>query len=619
MVAPALPIPRAASGRSFPFRPDAALLIAWTVLLAVAAARSWPGFAADGFGPDPDDAMRYLQLRDFLGGQGWYDLDQHRLGAEGTAIHWSRLSDLPFLLVAWPLQFLLGAEGALRVAGAVVPPLLLGVWAWGTLRGVRALLPHTVPAPLLGVLLGVAGLPFAYRFAPGAFDHHGVQIALLGIAVGLSLVAEPSRRTGATVALALVASTVVGLETLPFAAAVAVAWALLWAWGGEHAGAVESFALTVVVGVAVSVLLFLPPGARTAAVCDAWGMPAALALSLGGGGLLALVRGSPGTTAGRIGGLLGLGILCGATLGLAAPECLADPMSALPETVRTDWLAEIGEARPALSPAVELPDAVGALGVQAVALLAALASLVWPGAAAAGRRRAWGLLAVLTALGLAATLHQIRFGAAGQALAVFVGVSLAARAVEAREWSMGPRRGKTLGPAVRMPMALVAVAAMSATVQSVAALVAVAEPTDVAGSTEPEGVAAACPSPDLFAALAGERDALVWASTDHAPELMIRTPVRPLAGNYHRGADGIAQWLELRDTGVGEVGTAMRRAGVGLVLLCPDGPAEEMAVERDPEGWVAALLDGGNVEGFVLSETVGGARLYRVAFGRVAE
>ena len=30
--------------------------------------------------PDTDDAMRLQQIRDWLGGQGWSDLSQHRLG-----------------------------------------------------------------------------------------------------------------------------------------------------------------------------------------------------------------------------------------------------------------------------------------------------------------------------------------------------------------------------------------------------------------------------------------------------------------------------------------------------------------------------------------------------------
>jgi hypothetical protein len=62
--------------------------------------------------PDPDDALRLQQVRDWLGGQGWFDLTQHRLDPlhGGVPMHWSRLVDLPLAGVmlalrpcwAWP-------------------------------------------------------------------------------------------------------------------------------------------------------------------------------------------------------------------------------------------------------------------------------------------------------------------------------------------------------------------------------------------------------------------------------------------------------------------------------------------------------------------------------------
>ena len=43
---------------------------------------------------DTDDAMRLAQLRDWLGGQGWFDLHQARMQPpEGYDTHWSRLID----------------------------------------------------------------------------------------------------------------------------------------------------------------------------------------------------------------------------------------------------------------------------------------------------------------------------------------------------------------------------------------------------------------------------------------------------------------------------------------------------------------------------------------------
>ena len=47
-----------------------------------------------------DDVMRMVQIRDLLGGQGWFDLMQYRLGTgEGVLMHWSRFIDLPLVVL----------------------------------------------------------------------------------------------------------------------------------------------------------------------------------------------------------------------------------------------------------------------------------------------------------------------------------------------------------------------------------------------------------------------------------------------------------------------------------------------------------------------------------------
>ena len=44
-----------------------------------------------------DDAMRLVEVRDLIGGQGWFDLFQYRMDPPGgRSMHWSRLIDAPF-------------------------------------------------------------------------------------------------------------------------------------------------------------------------------------------------------------------------------------------------------------------------------------------------------------------------------------------------------------------------------------------------------------------------------------------------------------------------------------------------------------------------------------------
>ena len=601
--------------------PDRTVLLAWLVLALIAVLRPLPDTAWMAIGPDPDDAMRFLQLRDFLGGQGWFDLDQHRLGPDGTAIHWSRLSDLPFLLIAWPLQFLIGTDAALRVSGTVVPLLFIGPWAWGTLRAARTLIGRPVPAPLLVGVTAVVGLPLAFRFAPGAFDHHGLQIALLSVAIGTTV--APTRALAPVAALAVAASAVVGLETVPWTAALAAGWAVLWAVRSERDSITRTFALTLLMGSLVAWWLFAAPGARLSPVCDAWGMPAALALSLGAGGLLALTHLPLRTPLARLGGLAVLGGLAGTALLLAAPGCLADPMSALPLNVRTDWLAHVVEARPAMSPDVKPQLRAVYLGTAVFAGVCALFMALRPtkgpsnGPTDSASRPVWVLLLALAVLSVAMTLHQIRFSSFAQTAAASIGIAALARAVESERWAVGPLRDRPLGPLVRIPMILAAALGSSAMLVGLASAVvfsaddAEEDAQDTAEDTAP------CLSPAVLSALASDTDALVWASTDIAPRLMIDTPVRPFAGNYHRGADDISAWLHLRDTPTAEAGAALRASGTQLVLLCPNGVAESNAGKLAPDGWIATLLADGTVSGLVRDtrtgfDTESGARLYRV-------
>ena len=71
---------------------------AWLLIAALQLLVAVPGLRAMRF-PDPDDVMRLVQVRDWLGGQGWFDLTQHRVSPpQGVAMHWSRLVDLPIAL-----------------------------------------------------------------------------------------------------------------------------------------------------------------------------------------------------------------------------------------------------------------------------------------------------------------------------------------------------------------------------------------------------------------------------------------------------------------------------------------------------------------------------------------
>src|SRR3954470_24726175 len=85
------------------------LSVAWT-------ARDWADLSALRL-PDTDDMVRLQQIRDWLAGQPFGDLAQHRLGPPpGLEMHWSRLPDFVPGALIFLLAPLLGAHSAELVA-----------------------------------------------------------------------------------------------------------------------------------------------------------------------------------------------------------------------------------------------------------------------------------------------------------------------------------------------------------------------------------------------------------------------------------------------------------------------------------------------------------------------
>ena len=81
---------------------------------------------------DTDDAMRLAQLRDWLGGQGWYDLHQWRV-APGYESHWSRLIDAGLAGTLWFFGLFVDGAFAERLMRTVWPML----WLLPTIAGTR--------------------------------------------------------------------------------------------------------------------------------------------------------------------------------------------------------------------------------------------------------------------------------------------------------------------------------------------------------------------------------------------------------------------------------------------------------------------------------------------------
>ena len=177
------PEPAAAAGRKASPRWSHPVLVPliYSILLIVAQLVIHRHLA-DYVGPDNDDAMRLVEVRDFLGGQGWFDMMQYRLGLDGgTLMHWSRFIDLPIAGLILFFRLFFSPEGAEAAALTVWPlMLILPLMAFVGLAGRRV---AGVEGMHFSLILTSLFILTSRRFAPGSIDHDNVQLGLVALAV----------------------------------------------------------------------------------------------------------------------------------------------------------------------------------------------------------------------------------------------------------------------------------------------------------------------------------------------------------------------------------------------------------------------------------------------------
>jgi hypothetical protein len=321
--------------------------------IAVLAFRAIGGFETlTDFRGDNDSLMRLVQVRDLIGGQGWFDLNQYRMGPEGGfAMHWSRLVDAPIaaiMLAASPLVG--GVAAAEAIAQILWPALLFCVTLFFIVRTARIFAGE--PAVLPSVVIGAAALHFIGIFAPGALDHHNVQLMLSSASLCL-LVEAPGKRSAALLSGACAALMLaVGMETAPYVAVIGLGVAGLFLVGGKgDAEVARDFGLGFAGIAALAFFVTVPSSGWAVAQCDAFSVVQFAGAARAGAGLagIASIDAVSRTRSRQLMGLGLLGAAVGAVVLLAFPQCLADPYSMLDERLRKDWLDRVSEAQPLLT------------------------------------------------------------------------------------------------------------------------------------------------------------------------------------------------------------------------------------------------------------------------------
>ncbi|MPT47766.1 MAG: hypothetical protein E2598_04990 [Sphingobium sp.] len=247
---------------------NAPLMVAllWLGLCAIMLVSHWPNIIALDF-RDPDDAMRMVQVRDFLAGQSWFDVSQHRVNPPyGGPMHWSRLLDLPIAALILLFRPIVGMDIAERIAAALVPLLILGAICFTIYASARRLMSR--PVAVLTVALLLSNITLLAQTTPLRIDHHDWQILMMAVMVYGLLHPSPLRGgliIGGAIALWLHIST----EGLPYAAIIGAILALRYAVKAQEGPRLMAYVMIMSVGSAL--LLWLTHGWKGSLIsyCDA--------------------------------------------------------------------------------------------------------------------------------------------------------------------------------------------------------------------------------------------------------------------------------------------------------------------------------------------------------------
>ena len=538
-----------------------------------------------GKGLTTDDAMRLVQVRDLLAGQGWYDLFQHRvLPPDGLSMHWSRYIDAPMAAIMAALQPFADSDLTARIL-ATIWPLTLGIlFLLMTAHVTRRLYGGQAALLALLVITGYELLSGA-GFRIGATDHHAVQVILmLGLFGSLVLPDRPLAH-GIIGGLCAALSLAVGLEMILFIglAGIVLVAAHILRQSGANAR-VLGFTATLAAASPVLMAGQLAPSLWAVPVCDALSPPllgvttaaflCSAVLVLGG-------RYLHGTAA-RLALTATTGAIAALVLLPMIQPCLAGPYTTMsPEDQRT-LLGRIQEIRPAW---FYLTNETGA----AIALILPLYLTTLAMAVYVTANRGKGFV-LFSFLAMAAVLSFWQFRMLTMGLPV---VAIAFGASCAWMFNQGRTALRIGGLAVMMGVLL----SKPLGVAYVAATWAGPGPAKLATALGDH-----CNDIDQMSALNAAPAGVIFNPINFGPIILLASHHSVTSAPYHRSADAFANGMLPFEKDEAALRDAVVRTRSDYVLVCNGdtyGPKESIGTQLSHGGtlpWLTKVpMDGTNL------------------------
>ncbi|TPG52857.1 AcrB/AcrD/AcrF family protein [Sphingomonas glacialis] len=547
-------------------------LIAWVGIAIYYVAQRWTGIHYLQLG-DTDDNMRLMQVRAWLGGQGWYDLRQYRLNPPlGFDMHWSRLVDLPLAGLIVLLRPFVGPREAEMLACGIAPLLPLGIVLLGLGATVRRLV--SVYAWPLGIVLLLCCSATMLMYMPERIDHHGWQLAMLSLAVaGLS---DPKgARGGAIVGVASAVSLTIGLEMLPYAALAGSILTLRWIWDRSEAPRLAIYALCLGAGSGLGYALFASY-ADAVLRCDALTPVWLSVMVLAGALLFAMGWANPANRWVRLGLAIAAGAIIVVGFALVFPQCLGRPEQASPE-LQENWLNMIREAKPIYSHPFRVAFPVAVMPIVGV-IGAAVATWRARGTALGG---AWATVLLFVTGAALLLLWQARAGPAAQMLSVPGAVALG--------WLLIPMLQGSRSALVRVLGTAAAIVLIGSGL--FAGLAIRFLPIDRPSKRVQiiDRASGQCPTMTALRPLDRYPAQTIFSFIDLGPRIITITHHDAIAGPYHRNGAAILDVQHAFSGSPENFRAIAKRHGATLLLVCPNMAESTIYRVRAPGGFYDQL------------------------------
>lgn len=578
------------------------LVAIWCVAVGSILAKDFYANAARPLFLDTDDAMRMVVVRDFLGGQGWYDLVQHRLNTPfGAEVHWSRLIDLPLAAMLFTAGLFTDPQTALALTGTFWPLLLLALLLWLSARVTFELVGRAGLLPAL--VLPILSPAVMAEFNPGRVDHHNVIILLTMACLLASLVAL--RRPVAAWVAGLLAATAlaVALEAAPLVVAAILAFGLGYVADPSRAANLRRFGLGLGGGLVLHLAIARPPSRWFEAACDMISPVFVLAgLMVGLAYLVVSLLPAPRRAWQRLLLLVPFGAVAAAVVVLAYPQCLAGPYGNLDPWLQANWIAAIIEAKPWHVSLVELPAYSVVVGLPVFLGLVAAALALRQGP---GQRLGWLIQIVFLVCATLVMLAQVR----GARLAIVPTIPAAAwLIVAAREAYL---KHKRLLPALGLIGSWLAFSGVILSVLVSATLMLLPDGRAQAVA-EVRASKLPCFLPESFIDLAGLPPERIMSPIDLGAHILLETPHAVVAAPYHRNEEGVLDAFRFFNRPAEEARAIAQRRGLGLLVTCPAMPEMRGAGLNVP-GTLNNLLAAGTPPDWLKDVSLGGPlKIYAV-------